>query len=178
MRLNRQCVEVKSSNIGHFCSILYKHGPLLEREQLLVLWAYDMCFQWIQQKCSNLDVVYSVEVHTISMTSYRVILRLNFYEKLNWGSAFYSVVADPIIFSTTNKLFDNNIVTAWQQLLEINWGVRKLLEKIGVRQGSAGSAGVRRGPQNNWTPQNCIISPKKCKIRRNCYLARKMVTFP
>ena len=85
------------------------------------------------------------------MTSYRVILKLNFYEKLNWGSAFYSVVADPIIFSTTIKLFDNNIVTAWQQLLKINWGVRKLLEKIGVRQGSAGSAGIRRGPQNNWT---------------------------
>ena len=69
-------------------------------------------FNEFKKKCSNLDVVYSVEVHTISMTSYRVILRLNFYEKLNWGSAFYSVVADPIIFSTTNKLFDNNIVTA------------------------------------------------------------------
>ena len=117
-------------------------------------------FQWIQQKCSNLDVVYSVEVHTISMTSYRVILRLNLYEKSNWGSAFYSVVADPIIFSTTNKLFDNNIVTAWQQLLKINWGVRKLLEKIGVRQGSAGSAGVRRGPQNNWTPFKSQIYQK------------------
>ena len=69
-------------------------------------------FNEFKKKCSNLDVVYSVEVHTISMTSYRVILRLNFYEKSNWGSAFYSVVADPIIFSTTNKLFDNNIVTA------------------------------------------------------------------
>ena len=147
MRLNRQCVEVKSSNIGHFCSILYKHGPLLERD----LWHMICVFNEFKKKCSNLDVVYSVEVHTISMTSYRVILRLNFYEKLNWGSAFYSVVADPIIFSTTNKLFDNNIVTAWQQLLKINWGVCKLLEKIGVRQGSAGSAGVRRGPQNNWT---------------------------
>ena len=112
-------------------------------------------FQWIQQKCSNLDVVYSVEVHTISMTSYRVILRLNFYEKLNWGSAFYSVVADPINFATTNKLFDNSIVTAWQQLWNINWGVRKLPGKIGVRQGSAGSAGVRRGPQNNWTHLDC-----------------------
>ena len=80
-----------------------------------------------------------------------------FMKKFNWGSAFYSVVADPINFATTNKQFDNNIVTAWQQLWSINWGVRKLPGKIGVRQGSAGSAGVRRGPQNNWTLLVCTI---------------------
>ena len=57
-------------------------------------------------------VVCSVEVHTISITSYRVIQPLDVYRKLNWGSAFYYDVAEPINFATTNKLFDNNIVTA------------------------------------------------------------------
>ena len=72
---------------------------------------------------------------------YRVIRYHVILKKSHQGSAFQFVVADSFYSITTIKLLCNSSEAAKKTAWKKNGGVRKLVGKIGVRKGSAGSAG-------------------------------------
>ena len=103
--------------------------------------------------------VFIAQLHKSELTIVcnRVIQCHELLEKSIQGSAFQFDVADPLYFATTIKLLCNNNGAAWKRLGKNIAGVRILVAKTGVRQGSAGSAG---GPQESaFQDHPCIWSP-------------------
>ena len=63
-------------------------------------------------------------------------------------------MADSFNFATTIKLLCNSSGAAYKQLLKNIGGVRKLVGKIGVRKGSAGSASEPPAPERHRSAPN------------------------